>query len=142
MLRRHTVFDSDINMASLTNAVFLLVFGGLADTLGRKTLFVVGTALFAALSLAVSFAPTSLSFILLMAALGVAPAILSPAGAGILGATFPTGRIKTIAFASLGAGQPIGFITGLVAGGILSTKWLAPQVCSKYVTLRNKLLGV
>ncbi|KIO31629.1 hypothetical protein M407DRAFT_218794 [Tulasnella calospora MUT 4182] len=113
-----------VSMYSLVNGVFLLVAGGLADTLGRKTLFLVGTAAFAIIALGVSFAQTSFSFIILMSLLGLGPAILSPAGAGILGATFPPGsRIRTIAFASLGAGQPIGFITGLVAGGILSSKW-------------------
>ncbi|KAG8905857.1 hypothetical protein FRC01_008209, partial [Tulasnella sp. 417] len=109
---------------SLVNGVFLLVAGGLADTLGRKTLFLIGTAAFAIISLGVSFAQTSFSFIILMSLLGLGPAILSPAGAGILGASFPPGsRIRTIAFASLGAGQPLGFITGLVSGGILSSKW-------------------
>ncbi|KAG8983582.1 hypothetical protein FRB90_005900, partial [Tulasnella sp. 427] len=113
-----------VSMYSLVNGVFLLVAGGLADTLGRKTLFLVGTAAFAIISLGVSFAKTSFSFIVLMSLLGLGPAILSPAGAGILGATFPPGsRIRTIAFAALGAGQPIGFITGLVSGGILSSKW-------------------
>lgn len=113
-----------VSMYSLVNGVFLLVAGGLADTLGRKTLFLVGTAAFAIISLGVSFAQTSFSFIILMSLLGLGPAILSPAGAGILGATFPPGsRIRTIAFASLGAGQPLGFITGLVSGGVLSTKW-------------------
>ncbi|KAG8948059.1 hypothetical protein FRC04_010101 [Tulasnella sp. 424] len=113
-----------VSMYSLVNGVFLLVAGGLADTLGRKTFFLVGTAAFAIISLGVSFAQTSFSFIILMSLLGLGPAILSPAGAGILGATFPPGsRIRTIAFASLGAGQPIGYIVGLVSGGILSSKW-------------------
>lgn len=107
------------------NGTFLLLAGGLADTLGRKRLFIAGTALFVVLSMAISFARTSLSFTVLMAVLGLAPAILAPAGTGILGAVFPTGRMKTIAFAALGAGQPIGFITGLIFGGILAPNWCA-----------------
>ncbi|KAG9006694.1 hypothetical protein FRB94_014149 [Tulasnella sp. JGI-2019a] len=113
------------SMYALVNGAFLLLAGGLADTLGRKTLFLAGTALFVVLSLAVSFANSSISFTILMALLGLAPALLAPAGTGILGAVFPTGRVKTMAFASLGAGQPIGFIVGLVLGGIFAHKWRA-----------------
>ncbi|KAG8856605.1 hypothetical protein FRB96_006365 [Tulasnella sp. 330] len=112
-------------MYALVNGAFLLLAGGLADTLGRKTLFLTGTALFVVLSLAVSFAKSSLSFTILMALLGLPPAVLAPAGTGILGAVFPPSRTKAIAFASLGAGQPIGFIVGLVLGGIFAHKWRA-----------------
>jgi len=105
------------------NGTFLLVGGSLADIIGRKTLFIIGTALFIIFSIVVSTARTSLQFTVYMAVLGLAPAVLSPAGAGILGATFPPGRTKNMAFAALGAGQPLGFIIGLVSGGLLSTQW-------------------
>ncbi|KAG8897785.1 hypothetical protein FRB99_007920 [Tulasnella sp. 403] len=114
-----------VSMYSLVNGTFLLVAGGLADSLGRKTLFMTGTATFAGVSLAVSFTRSSVSFITLMSLLGIAPAILSPAAAGIIGASFPTGRVKAVAFAVLGAGQPIGFVAGLVSGGLLSKHWRA-----------------
>lgn len=41
-------------------------------------------------------------------------------GISIISSHFPPGRSKGKAFAILGAGQPIGFIIGMILGGVLS----------------------
>ena len=47
-------------------------------------------------------------------------AAITPAGISILSSHFPPGPERGRAFALLGAGQPIGYIIGLILGGILS----------------------
>lgn len=42
------------------------------------------------------------------------------AGISIISSYFPPGRAKGKAFAILGAGQPLGFIIGMILGGILT----------------------
>ncbi|CEL58277.1 putative MFS-type transporter C1683,03c OS=Schizosaccharomyces pombe (strain 972 / ATCC 24843) GN=SPBC1683.03c PE=3 SV=1 [Rhizoctonia solani AG-1 IB] len=107
-----------VSVYSLTYGCFLLLSGRLADILGRRLLFLVGTAWFAAFSLGVAFAPSQVALIVLMALLGIGPAANTPAAVGLFGAHF-TGRAKEKAFAILGGAQPLGYIGGLVIGGIL-----------------------
>jgi MFS family permease len=51
-----------------------------------------------------------------MALKGLGSACNTPSGIGILSAHFPPGPKRNIAYGALGAGQPIGFIMGLVLG--------------------------
>ncbi|KAG8711818.1 hypothetical protein FRC08_015392 [Ceratobasidium sp. 394] len=107
-----------VSAYSLTYGCFLLLSGRLADILGRRLLFLVGTGWFAALSLAVAFSPSQVALILLMALLGIGPAANTPAAVGLFGAHF-TGRAREKVFAILGGAQPLGYIGGLVIGGFL-----------------------
>ncbi|EUC65524.1 MFS transporter [Rhizoctonia solani AG-3 Rhs1AP] len=107
-----------VSVYSLTYGCFLLLSGRLADILGRRLLFLVGTSWFAAFSLGIAFAPSQVTLIVLMALLGIGPAANTPAAVGLFGAHF-TGRAKEKAFAILGGAQPLGYIGGLIIGGIL-----------------------
>ncbi|KAG9086437.1 hypothetical protein FRC06_003087, partial [Ceratobasidium sp. 370] len=107
-----------VSAYSLTYGCFLLLSGRLADILGRRLLFLVGTGWFAALSLAVAFSPSQVALILLMALLGLGPAANTPAAVGLFGAHF-SGRAREKVFAILGGAQPLGYIGGLVVGGFL-----------------------
>ncbi|KAF8609409.1 MFS general substrate transporter, partial [Ceratobasidium sp. AG-I] len=107
-----------VSVYSLTYGCFLLLSGRLADILGRRLLFLAGTGWFAAFSLATAFAPSKTILIILMALLGMGPAANTPAAVGLFGARF-VGRSKEKAFAILGGAQPLGYIGGLVIGGIL-----------------------
>lgn len=51
---------------------------------------------------------------------GLGCAANTPAGIGIFSNYFPPGPKRNQAFGVLGAGQPVGFIMGLVLGGILT----------------------
>ncbi|KAN0065321.1 hypothetical protein ACQY0O_001157 [Thecaphora frezii] len=110
-------------MFSLTSGALLLFSGGMADAFGRRNVFLVGNFVFVVLCLAISFVSTSNAFIGCCAGLGLGAALLVPAGVGILGSSIPEGKMKNQSFAMLGAAQPIGFIIGLVLGGLLSTRW-------------------
>ncbi|KAL9938525.1 hypothetical protein V8E36_002244 [Tilletia maclaganii] len=108
---------------SLSNGALLLIAGAIADTIaGRRVTFLAGLAAFAISAIATAFVQSGTQLSALCACIGAAAAMLSPAGVGILAGCLPNhGQFKSRAFAALGAGQPIGFIIGLLLGGILST---------------------
>ncbi|KZT58285.1 MFS general substrate transporter [Calocera cornea HHB12733] len=103
---------------ALTFGCFLLPSGKLADVLGRRLLFVLGTAWVSILSLAAAFSHDQIAFIVLNGLMGLGAAANTPAGMGILGSQL-SGPIKTTAFAAVGAAQAIGYIAGLCLGGVL-----------------------
>lgn len=74
-------------------------------------------------SLALAFIRQSTPFIAMSAVLGFGPALLAPAGTGIISESLPDGKFKNGAFAALGAGQPVGFIVGLLFGGIFGNQF-------------------
>ncbi|PWY99234.1 hypothetical protein BCV70DRAFT_163676 [Testicularia cyperi] len=112
-----------LSMFSLVSGALLLFSGAMADAFGRRNVFLFGSAVFAAVALVTSFMQTGEGLIACCAGLGLGAAILIPAGVGILGSSIPEGKLKNRSFALLGAAQPIGFIVGLVLGGLLSTNW-------------------
>lgn len=70
-----------------------------------------------------AFVKDSNAFIALHALLGLGPALLTPSGTGILGESLPLGKVRNAAFAALGAGQPLGFIIGLLFGGVFGHQY-------------------
>ncbi|KAK0519392.1 hypothetical protein OC842_007469, partial [Tilletia horrida] len=108
---------------SLANGALLLIAGAIADTIaGRRRTFLAGLAAFTLSAAATAFVQSGTELSALCACIGAAAAMLSPAGVGILAGCLPDeGQFKSRAFAALGAGQPVGFIVGLLLGGILST---------------------
>ncbi|KAJ7794105.1 major facilitator superfamily-domain-containing protein [Mycena olivaceomarginata] len=67
-----------------------------------------------------AFAPSSGAFIAFVAAMGLGAAANTPSGLGLFSAFFPPGPKRNKAYGVLGAGQPLGFILGLILGGILA----------------------
>ncbi|SPO23945.1 related to Cephamycin export protein cmcT [Ustilago trichophora] len=112
-----------LSMFSLVSGALLLIAGGMADAFGRRTVFLLGNTVFAAVSVTTSFMNTGEGLIGCCAGLGLAAAMLIPSGVGILGSSIPEGPIKNRSFALLGAAQPVGFIIGLVLGGLLANNW-------------------
>jgi len=116
---------SPVELNWITNA-FMLTFGGfqmaagaLADEFGRKKLFTIGVALFAAISLASSFAGSVLSLDLLRAAQGIAAAATLAGGAASLAQEFE-GHARTRAFSVLGTTFGIGLAFGPLLAGYLT----------------------
>jgi MFS family permease len=109
----------------VTNA-FMLTFGGglmaagaLADSHGRKRVFLAGTASFALVSTALAFAPTLLAFDLLRAAQGVAAAAAFSGGMAALAQEIDgPGRLR--AFSLVGASFGVGLAFGPIASGLTS----------------------
>ncbi|SAM85852.1 related to Cephamycin export protein cmcT [Ustilago bromivora] len=137
-----------LSMFSLVSGALLLIAGAMADAFGRRRVFLLGIVCFAAVCITTTFMNTGEGLIGCCAGLGLAAAMLIPAGVGILGSSIPEGPIKNRSFALIGAAQPVGFILGLVLGGLLAARWriifwilgafaIACGVCA-YVSLPNE----
>ncbi|KAJ7607813.1 major facilitator superfamily [Mycena polygramma] len=109
-----------LTVFSLAYGCTLLLFGRMGDIYGGRILFLAGSAWFAVWSIGTALAPNLTAITLFMAMLGLGAAANTPAGIGIIVAHFPPGARRNTAFGVLGAGQPLGYILGLVLGGLLS----------------------
>ena len=99
---------------------FLLLAGRLADLFGRRRMFVLGLALFAASSLLCGLAWSPLTLVFFRAAQGLGAAIVAPAALAIISTTFPEGRERNLAMGVWTAVAAGGGAAGLVFGGLLT----------------------
>jgi EmrB/QacA subfamily drug resistance transporter len=99
---------------------FLLLAGRLADLFGRRRMFVLGLALFAATSLLCGLAWSPLALVVFRAAQGLGAAIVAPAALAIISTTFPEGRERNLAMGVWTAVAAGGGAAGLVLGGLLT----------------------
>lgn len=83
-------------------------------------MFLVGCGLFVAFTLACGLARTGVQLIIFRALLGVAISMCLPSAVSIITHAFPPGKRRNIGFASMGAGQPLGYSVGLVLGGVFT----------------------
>ena len=102
----------------LVFAALLLVFGRLADTFGRRRLFMIGAAIFGLSSVLAAVAQSGGTLIGARALQGIGGAMMLPTSLSLLNATF-RGRERGIAFGVWGA-----TIGGTAALGPLLGGWL------------------
>jgi EmrB/QacA subfamily drug resistance transporter len=98
----------------------LLLGGRLADLLGRRRLFIVGTILFTVASLLAGFAWSEASLIVARGLQGLGAAIITPAALSILTTTFAEGRDRNIALGAWGGVGAFGAVAGVLLGGVLT----------------------
>lgn len=104
---------------SLTSGAFLLMFGRIADNCGRKKLFLFGMVGFTFAVLAASFASSPIYLDLFSGVIGLFSASVVPPAIGKLGAVYETSSVrKNRAFACFSAGNPLGYVGGMVISGI------------------------
>lgn len=122
---------------SLACGCFLLFTGQLADVLGSRKVFLSGCLLYATFTLASGLSQTPIQLIVFRAMQGLAIAACLPSAVGILSLSFPTGATRNLGFAILGAGQPVGFASGMVLSGVFISKlsWRWALYCSAIVNL-------
>ncbi|CAI7648501.1 unnamed protein product [Penicillium glandicola] len=110
--------------ASLSSGAFLLTFGKLADMFGRKALFIAGMAGFTISLLIAGFATNAIYMDVFSGILGLFAAAVVPPAVGTLGAVYekPSKR-KNRAFACFSAGNPLGFVGGMIISGIASYEY-------------------
>jgi EmrB/QacA subfamily drug resistance transporter len=108
---------------ALTFGGFLLLGGRTADLLGRRRVFMTGTALFTLASLLCGLSGSEGMLIAARAVQGLGAAILSPAALSIITTTFEEGSERNKALGIWGAMGGSGAAVGVLAGGVL-TKWL------------------
>jgi EmrB/QacA subfamily drug resistance transporter len=108
-----------VNAYVLSFGGLLLLAGRAADLLGRRRMFVAGSALFTAGTLLAGMATGEAVLVAARAVQGVGAAALSPAAMSLLLVTFP-GAARARAMSAWGAASTLGGATGVLAGGVLS----------------------
>jgi EmrB/QacA subfamily drug resistance transporter len=109
-----------ISAYALVFGGFLLLGGRMADLLGRRRIFVVGTIVFTLGSLLCGLAWSEESLIGARAIQGLGAAMITPAALAILVTTFTEGRERNIALGAWGAVGGFGAAAGVLFGGILT----------------------
>ncbi|KAF3124440.1 hypothetical protein TWF703_000429 [Orbilia oligospora] len=119
-----------IASGTLTAGSFLLLCGSLSDIVGRKRMLFISYGWFSLWNLAAGFAKSHILFDIFRGLAGIGTVSLMagaiPACVGILGSTYQRGTRKNKAFAVLGGFQPLGYVFGIVTGGI-ATEFLSWQ---------------
>ncbi|HEX9415785.1 MAG TPA: MFS transporter, partial [Gaiellaceae bacterium] len=125
-------FDTDVSTVQWVINAYALVFGmlivtggRLADLLGRRRAFFVGTTIFVGMSLLGGAAQNEYWLIAARAGMGVGAALLWPAILGMTFALLPdrAGLAGGLILGAAGVGQSIGPISGGLLTEFLSWRW-------------------
>jgi EmrB/QacA subfamily drug resistance transporter len=108
-----------VNAYVLTFGALLLLFGRVADLLGRRRMFVGGSAAFTLGTLVAAFAANQGLLLTGRVIQGAGAAALSPAAMSLLLVTF-TGPARARAMSIWGAASALGGATGVMAGGLIA----------------------
>ena len=109
-----------VNAYTLTFAGLLMLGGRSADLLGRRRVFLAGTAMFALSSLACALASSRGLMISARAVQGIAGAVTSPATLAIITSTLPEGPERNRGLGLWGAMGALGASSGALLGGVLT----------------------
>jgi len=124
-----------VNAYTLTFAGFLMLGGRCADLLGRRRVFLAGTALFSVSSLACALADSRGLLIGARALQGLGGAVLSPATLSIVTSSFEPGPERNRALGLWGAMGALGASSGALLGGILTQALGWPAIFAVNVPL-------
>ena len=105
---------------ALPSGGFLLLFGRIADQVGRRRIFITGLALFTAASVLATLAWSPAVFLAARALQGLGAAAIVPSGMALLTTTFHEGPQRDRALGVMGSLMALGFTVGMVLGGILT----------------------
>jgi EmrB/QacA subfamily drug resistance transporter len=108
-------------------SAYIVVFGGLvllggrlADLLGRRRVFLVGTVVFGAASLLDGLAQSEAMLLGARALQGVGAALATPAALALVTALFPVQAERVKALSIWGALSGLGFAVGILLGGAIT----------------------
>src|SRR6201996_6156557 len=117
-----------VNGYTLVAGGFLIVGGRLADIVGRRRMFVIGTILFAAASATSGLAQSPLMLVISRFAQGLGEALAAPAALALVVLLFPDSTERAKAIGAWGGIAIIGATIGVVLSGIivdaLSWRWI------------------
>src|SRR5215217_6323352 len=109
-----------LNGYALTFGGLVLLLGRAADLYGRRRLFMAGLALFGAASLVGGFSWEPWILVCARFIQGVGAAALVPASLSLLTAIFAEGEERNRAIGIDGAMAALGFVVGMVGGGVIT----------------------
>jgi EmrB/QacA subfamily drug resistance transporter len=108
-------------------SAYIVVFGGLvlaggraADLFGRRRMFLIGTAVFGAASLADGLAGSQQMLLGARVLQGIGAALATPAALALVTALFPVRAERAKALSIWGALSGIGFAAGILLGGAIT----------------------
>jgi EmrB/QacA subfamily drug resistance transporter/deazaflavin-dependent oxidoreductase (nitroreductase family) len=117
-----------VNAYAIAFGGLLLLGGRMGDLYGRLRMFVAGTLIFTAGSLAGGLATTATALIVARAGQGVGAAIVAPTALSLLADTFAEGPARTRALGVYSAVSAGGGALGLLLGGVItnyfSWRWI------------------
>jgi EmrB/QacA subfamily drug resistance transporter len=116
-----------VNTYVLTFGGLLLLFGRVADLLGRRRMFIAGSVLFTVGTLLAATAANEWVLVAGRVIQGAGAAALSPAAMSLLMLNFP-GEHRARAMSLWGAASAVGGATGVLAGGLLVGTFGWPSV--------------
>jgi len=102
----------------LTAGSCLMLAGSVADVVGTKPMILAANILLVASALACGLARTGNELIAFRGLQGVASAMAVPASVSIISTNVAHGRARNLGFSCLGFASPLGFLLGLVLGGL------------------------
>ncbi|KAF4554561.1 Hypothetical protein D9617_4g003160 [Elsinoe fawcettii] len=108
-----------VAITALTCGCTLLLAGSICDAIGSKIMYLSGTILQTFFVLGCGLSQTGSQIVLFRGLTGVAISFCLPSAVSIITSSF-VGKQRNMAFAILGSGQPLGFVVGLVLGGVLA----------------------
>ncbi|RKO92584.1 major facilitator superfamily-domain-containing protein [Blyttiomyces helicus] len=103
---------------TLAFGCILLLVGRLSDLFGRKRIFMIGCAWMTVFAVICSVSQSATMLIIARALQGAGASLTIPSSVGILGSCYAPGERRNKAFAAFSAGAPIGFVMGLIFGGV------------------------
>jgi EmrB/QacA subfamily drug resistance transporter len=109
-----------VNAYTITFGGFLMLGGRAADLLGRRRVFLVGTALFSIASLLCALASSRGLLLGARALQGFGGAVISPASLSIITTSFTEGSERNRALGVWGAMAGFGGASGVLLGGLLT----------------------
>jgi EmrB/QacA subfamily drug resistance transporter len=109
-----------VNGYVLSFAVLLLTGGRLADSFGRRRVFLIGLATFTAASLLAGLAPSAAALIVARVLQGVGAALLTPPTLAIINHTFRDPKARATAIGIWGGVGALAFAIGPVLGGLIT----------------------
>lgn len=127
----------------LTSGSCLIAAGALADVVGSRPINLLGSLLLGTFMLACGLARTGIELIIFRAICGVAAAMFMPTSVSLTSENIPSGRMRNVSFSLLAVSQVLGFMSGLVLGGVLvdTVGWRTGFYIGGSLTLLNTIIG-